>query len=326
MPFSGSKQSGKTSAYWTDFYNNYVRKTVTELGYKCERSTASARSIVGTIVSDLFQADVVLAVLTDHNPNVFYELGVRHALAHGTIMAIESGQEIPFDLSHFGVIHYDRGNRTDFKRELRRIIADVEKRTPPDNPVREFLSANEVGTVRIAADVSSTPLDIVGSLNSAQRDLMVVGQNLSGLANDDTRRRIFAALETTPRLKVRILMADSRCKPQIDALAQIIDEAMPKQFPKIDRAFQKWLSDWRDTYPAEANRLEIRRCVRVGNVSATLVDSGDQDGLILIRPVLYHTQPNARPCHWLGRNDSPRVFASYKSALEQIWSHGEPLA
>ena len=325
MPFSGSQESGRNDTYWTDFYDDFLRQTIEELGYECERSRASARSIVETIVSNLFQSDIVLAVLTDHNPNVFYELGVRHSLAHGTIMVIEKGQTIPSDLKAFGVIDYDRNKRAEFKRELNVILDDVQKRSHPDSPVGAFLKANDVGLARISANVSSSPLDTAGCLSVAKHDVMIVGQNLYGIANDPAKERIFAALERKPRLRVRILFADSRCKSQLEALSQIIDEAMQAQFTEIDQSFQTWIREWNRSYPSEPGRLEIKRCKRVGNVSATLVDTKYPDGLILIRPVLYHTQPNARPCHWLGRNDSPRVFESYQSAFEQIWSHGESL-
>ncbi|MCX7094350.1 MAG: hypothetical protein NTY50_12995 [Methylobacter sp.] len=326
MPFSGKKNNPRNAKYWNSFYDDFLKQTLEELGYQCERSTASSRSIVGTIVSDLFRSDIVIAILTDFNPNVFYELGVRHSLAHGTIMAIEKNQKIPFDLAHFGVIHYDRQDRQGFKEHLVRVLKDVHMRSTPDNPVAEFLNANDISVIRISADIKYSPLDTNNVLGLAEQDLMIVGQNLFGLANDYTKDKIFAALSRKPRLRVKILYADSRVGSQTEALSQIIDEAMGEQFPKIDAAFQTWISEWRKSFPNEADRLEIRRCKRVGNVSATLVDADKPTGIILIRPILYHTNSNSRPCHWLRRNDSPRVFDSYKNALAQIWDHGDALA
>jgi hypothetical protein len=149
MPFSGKKSTRRTTAYCTRFFKSYLLPTLEELGYECECSVASARSIVGTIVTDLFEADLVLAILTDFNPNVFYELGVRHSLAHGTIMAIEKSQRIPFDLSHFGVIYYDDAKRAQFRKKLAKVIHDVRQRTAADSPVGEFLSRHPVGVARV---------------------------------------------------------------------------------------------------------------------------------------------------------------------------------
>src|SRR2546423_12316911 len=43
-------------------------------------------SINHMVLRHLYEADVVIADLTDLNPNVLYELGVRNALRHGTIL------------------------------------------------------------------------------------------------------------------------------------------------------------------------------------------------------------------------------------------------
>src|ERR1700722_10985925 len=43
-------------------------------------------SITRDVIKRLYDSDVVIADITDLNPNVFYELGVRHALRSGTIL------------------------------------------------------------------------------------------------------------------------------------------------------------------------------------------------------------------------------------------------
>ena len=43
-------------------------------------------------------ADLVVADLTDHNPNVFYELAIRHALQLPLVQLIDSAQDLPFDI------------------------------------------------------------------------------------------------------------------------------------------------------------------------------------------------------------------------------------
>ena len=55
--------------------------------------------LVKGILRDLYDADLVVAVLADHNANVWYELGIRYALRIGTVMLIEEGHRIPFDIS-----------------------------------------------------------------------------------------------------------------------------------------------------------------------------------------------------------------------------------
>jgi hypothetical protein len=250
---------------------------------------------------------------------------VRHSLAHGTIMAIEKGQSIPFDLSHFGVVLYEEIDRALFTKELQRHLEDLQRRPGPDSPVAEHLRLR-VGTARMAANVADSPLDTAGALRSAKHDVLIIGQNLYALAmNDRERDRVFATLSRTTKLQVRILYADSRDKTQVGALSEIIDEQMPFQFPDIDKSFRAWCAEWKRRTSGD-NRLQIRRCKRIGNISATLVDSDEPAGRILIRPILYHTGSNARPCFWVSKFSAPEgTFLAYKSALEQIWSHGEPV-
>src|SRR5215208_7089889 len=57
----------------------------------------------GNIRVDMFRrlltADLVVADLSIHNANVFYELGIRHALReHGTFMLRCGADRFPFDL------------------------------------------------------------------------------------------------------------------------------------------------------------------------------------------------------------------------------------
>lgn len=55
----------------------------------------------------LAESDMVIADLIGINPNVFYELGIRHVLSKsGTILIINKGESIPFDNASHRVIQY----------------------------------------------------------------------------------------------------------------------------------------------------------------------------------------------------------------------------
>ncbi|WP_440955363.1 hypothetical protein ACSAZK_17885 [Methanosarcina sp. Mfa9] len=66
----------------------------------------------GGITSDIFKriikSDYVVADITYPNPNVFYELGIRHAIKPGTTLIKEkNGIPAPFDISHTRYIEYE---------------------------------------------------------------------------------------------------------------------------------------------------------------------------------------------------------------------------
>lgn len=108
-------------------------------------------NIVSHIIRRLHTADVVIAVLSGKNPNVFYELGVRHSLRRNTIMLVEYRDEYPFDLSghyseEFSVDHgTDRDNLKAFLRER---LGQYDKESLPDSPVLEVLNQAEFEQMR----------------------------------------------------------------------------------------------------------------------------------------------------------------------------------
>ena len=62
--------------------------------------------ITNKIIRSLRDADVVVADLTGHNPNVFYELGVRHALNKPVILIKNEKDKRPFDIQSINIIDY----------------------------------------------------------------------------------------------------------------------------------------------------------------------------------------------------------------------------
>lgn len=86
MPFSE-----KTDRYPKGFYGEVLTNLITpagvEAGFKVETARKHGSDIIqSTIINDLLDADLVIADLSDHNPNVLFELGVR--MAHDKPIAL----------------------------------------------------------------------------------------------------------------------------------------------------------------------------------------------------------------------------------------------
>ena len=67
---------------------------------------ASSGDIPSEIFDKLLNADIVAAVLTGHNPNVFYELAIRHSLRRPFVHLIQEGEKIPFDVGNSRAVIY----------------------------------------------------------------------------------------------------------------------------------------------------------------------------------------------------------------------------
>ncbi len=106
-------------------YAELIKKPLARLGFQVDRAAdlSTANDIMRDIIRGIEDADVVLADLTDRNPNVFYEIGLAHARGRPVIMLTQDLEDIPFDLRQYRTIKYD----TQFHRvgELEGKLVDV---------------------------------------------------------------------------------------------------------------------------------------------------------------------------------------------------------
>jgi len=90
------------------------------------------------------KAKLILADLTGKNPNVFYELGLAHAITKPAILIAESIDDVPFDLRALRILEYDK-NRPSWGEILQGNITNAIKETlksPLDAVLPTFLSVN----------------------------------------------------------------------------------------------------------------------------------------------------------------------------------------
>ncbi|MCL6257459.1 hypothetical protein M3O96_00045 [Aquiflexum sp. TKW24L] len=99
----------------------------------------------GEIREDMFSllllADIVIADITIHNANVFYELGVRHALRKNKTILLKSQNidTIPFDILGYRYVSYDYQNPSNAINDLRESIKATIDSDRTDSPVFNML-------------------------------------------------------------------------------------------------------------------------------------------------------------------------------------------
>lgn len=112
----------------SDTLLNYVLKPVCiDCGFKAIRvdELNTGNSISQSIVDHLKTADLVIADLTEHNPNAFYELGYRTALGKPTIQIKSKGESLPFDVTTIQTFDYnltDLAEIDSFKNRIKQTI------------------------------------------------------------------------------------------------------------------------------------------------------------------------------------------------------------
>ncbi len=68
---------------------------------------AKPGEITRQVIEHVVGAKAAVVDLTDSNPNVYYEMAVRHTARLPTVLIAEEGQELPFDIAQMRTIFFD---------------------------------------------------------------------------------------------------------------------------------------------------------------------------------------------------------------------------
>ncbi len=131
-------------------YEDIIKPLIESLDMECIRADEIKHSgvIDKPMYEALINADIVIADLSTYNANVFYELGIRHALKpYTTIIISEEELKYPFDIEHVVVHKYEHLGKDigyseviRFTKELKECIEAILSNPDVDSPVYTYLS------------------------------------------------------------------------------------------------------------------------------------------------------------------------------------------
>ena len=162
MPFSQTSDE-HAEEYWNKHFESFLKPLIRECGdLEIVRSEALRGDILKQIIQNLYDSDIVVADLTDKNPNVFWELGVRQSFRYGTITIAEERTDIPFDVSTKGMLFYypkDHMRNQEFRKQFKKAIMDcLTNPNSPDSRVLEIVPV--LGSRHLAPPVHHTVLPV----------------------------------------------------------------------------------------------------------------------------------------------------------------------
>lgn len=94
--------------------------------------------ITTQIINRIINDDLVIANLTGNNPNVMYELCLRHIVAKPIIHICENGTTLPFDIRDSRTIFYENDmlGVNELKGDLRKYVKEIDfNKEYSDNPI-----------------------------------------------------------------------------------------------------------------------------------------------------------------------------------------------
>ena len=117
---------------------------VEQLGYEVIRADKISEPgiITSQIIEHIVEAALVIADLTEKNPNVFYELALRHAIRKPLVQIIKTGEVIPFDVAATRIIKFDLHNPDSVATAKEEILSQVKSLEAGKSEVHNPISAS----------------------------------------------------------------------------------------------------------------------------------------------------------------------------------------
>ncbi len=109
MPFGSKPMSDGRTYDFDKVYRVIIARAIRNAGMHPVRADEriGSRIIHSDMFLDLRDRKIVLADLSLENPNVYYELGIRHVMSPvGTVLIRRSGTALPFDIRLSRIIFY----------------------------------------------------------------------------------------------------------------------------------------------------------------------------------------------------------------------------
>ena len=175
-------------------------------------------SITEQIVEYLIDSKIVVADLSDLNPNVMYELAVRHFANKPVITIAEKGTRLPFDIQDQRTIFYENdflGLHT---------FSDKFKKTV-ESSLSDYVSNNPISRVIEGKGKYVPDSDILGRMEKVESFLKEAAPSRVGKPGFDDRKEFMLGLGTARLNEVEVKEACTSFLRELSAVYKIYDAA-----------------------------------------------------------------------------------------------------
>ena len=181
-----------------------ISPAAVECGYSATRADQISEPgmITSQVIQHIVDDPLVIADLTERNPNVFYELAIRHAIRKPLVQLIKKGEQIPFDVAGTRTIHVDHRDldsveeaKTEIIAQIRSLEADSSKLETPISVSLDLqlLKQSDNPEQRSLADVLSVISELRTAVGGVEKRL----ENPESLVPMQYLRQVFD--ESRPR-------------------------------------------------------------------------------------------------------------------------------
>lgn len=241
--------------------NHIIAPAAEECGYSAMRADQISEPgiITSQVIQHLVEDPLVIADLTGWNPNVFYELAVRHAVRKPVVQIIQAGERIPFDVAGTRMIAFDHRDldsaarcRDDIVRQIRTVEKDVSQ---VDTPIS---AAIDVQTLRASDNpLEKSSVEIMSTLQELRSMVARLPDALVRAPRFDphTLERVILTLVRAQQF-LTLAPRDRPTKRQVEKARNLVGEAMSrlKAAELGSEAQAAWVRDLLEHPPRELER------------------------------------------------------------------------
>jgi hypothetical protein len=147
--------------------------------------------ITTQVIQHIIDDALVIADLTGRNPNVFYELAIRHALRRPYVQIIQRGERIPFDVAGLRTIEVDHHDLDSVDAARSEIVRQIQAMQKAGREIESPISvAVDLDLLRRSGNPEQRQLaDVMTSLTELNAAVVSVQRLIEPMARREIARR-----------------------------------------------------------------------------------------------------------------------------------------
>ena len=288
---------------FNELYHNAIKPIVEAQGLICLRADEiyTDRTIMGDIWNHIQQSEIIIADITDRNPNVLYELGLAHAIWRKTILITQQMSDIPFDLRQLRIIPYSDkiGAEAELSRELKKAINVLEE-VGINDPALTLKSEFTKNHIYCGKNIRESEFNLTSMIERTSRLLILAGPNLYAVLSNS--EYIQGLLDLVRRkITVQLIIGDRASLKVFGPTAERDLEKSARTILSLKR--EKLSAELQEYFQVFAHPSTI-------TLSAVISDPNSDKGVLTFTPRwLNDYNPNVRLFCVLEKSKHPELFS-----------------
>ncbi|MBL4808479.1 MAG: hypothetical protein JKY43_00275 [Phycisphaerales bacterium] len=167
-----------------------IRPAVEPLGYTAIRADEIDKPglITSQVIQHIVDDKLVIADLTEQNPNVFYELAIRHALRLPYVQIIRKADRIPFDVAGTRTVQFDHTDLDSVDSAVKSIQEQIKSLEQNPEDLESPISVSiDLQRLRQSDDPEERSIgDILSAVSSVHQSVSKIELRMSENSSEDT--------------------------------------------------------------------------------------------------------------------------------------------